>query len=118
MDSTVHMLRLDMLFRLFIGEIFVKGSEEMAQDKYKDEQAATGRVQAQGSTVVESATILEDGDDDYNDEDSYAVKGKTKEFTKDDDEDDIFTKGAGKPKSWDVDDSEDTRSGKSSPKDN
>ncbi|KAI9895664.1 hypothetical protein PsorP6_019294 [Peronosclerospora sorghi] len=32
MDSTVHMLRLDMLFRLFIGESFVKASEEMARE--------------------------------------------------------------------------------------
>ncbi|KAI9907190.1 hypothetical protein PsorP6_003736 [Peronosclerospora sorghi] len=32
MDSTVHMLRLDMLFRLFIGESFVKASEELDQE--------------------------------------------------------------------------------------
>ncbi|KAI9907259.1 hypothetical protein PsorP6_016113 [Peronosclerospora sorghi] len=67
MDGTVHIPKLDMLSRLFIGESFVEESEEMAQDyiekmrggrKYGDEQVARRRVQARGSIGGEKVIRL------------------------------------------------------------
>ncbi|KAI9919605.1 hypothetical protein PsorP6_017691 [Peronosclerospora sorghi] len=78
MDSAVQMLRLDMLFRLFIGESFVKA-------KYGDEQAGRVRVQARGSTGVEKAirplpSVLQAAAnlDDKEEEDDPQVAAKTK----------------------------------------